>query len=78
MAVKVEISSSLRRWVPDYDPSRGVLLEAEGLNVAQLVERLGLPAEEVRLVMVNRRAAGPDQVLADGDLVGLFPSLTGG
>ncbi len=78
MAVKVEISSSLRRWVPDYDPSRGVLVEAGGLSVAQLLERLGLPAEEVRLVMVNRRAAGPDQVLADGDLVGLFPSLTGG
>ena len=78
MAVKVEISSSLRRWVPDYDPARGLLEDAAGLSVAQLVERVGLPAGEVRLVMVNRRAAGPDQVLADGDLVGLFPSLTGG
>lgn len=78
MAVKVEISSSLRRWVPDYDPARGLLVDAAGLSAAQLVERLGLPAGEVRLVMVNRRAASPDQVLADGDLVGLFPSLTGG
>jgi sulfur carrier protein ThiS len=78
VAVRVELSSGLRRHLPGYDPARGLEVEAAGATAAELVERLGLPAGEVQVIMVNRAAAPPHTVLADGDLVGLFPALGGG
>jgi sulfur carrier protein ThiS len=78
LAVAVELSSGLRRHVPGYDPAAGLKVEAAGRTAAELVESLGLPPGEVQVIMVNRRAARTDAVLADGDLVGLFPALGGG
>jgi len=79
MAVRVEISSSLRRYVVSYDPLQGLLLDdAAGLSAEQLIARVGIPAPEVNLVLVNRKPAAAGQVLADGDLVGIFPVMGGG
>ncbi len=77
MPVRVEVYSSLRRHLGPGAPPV-VLTEAAGLTVAQMAARLGIPVEEVTLAFVNRRAAGIDRVLADGDLVGLFPLMDGG
>ncbi len=78
MGVRVEVSSGLRRFLDSYDPARGLELPARGLTPARLLEQLGIPPEEVALVMVNRRPAPRDQELEDGDLVGVFPPLGGG
>ena len=78
MGVRVEVSSGLRRFLPAYDPARGLELPARGLTPARLLEQLGIPLQEVALVMVNRRPARLDQKLHQGDLVGLFPALGGG
>jgi sulfur carrier protein ThiS len=79
MAVRVEISSSLRRYVPSYDPRQGLVLsDAAGMGANRLIARLGIPAQEVNLVLVNRKPVAADHVLADGDLVGLFPVIGGG
>ncbi len=77
MPVTVELSSSLRRFVDGYRPDRPPALPA-GLTVGQAIAALGVPPDEVELAMVNRRSAGQERVLADGDLLGLFPSLGGG
>lgn len=77
--VRVELSSALRRYLPDYDPERGVILDlpAES-DVAGLIRALGIPPKEITVIMVNRQAVPADHPLADGDLVGLFPALGGG
>lgn len=49
-----------------------------GETVATLIGRLGIPAEEVRIVFVNGANADLDQPLADGDRVGIFPPVGGG
>jgi len=51
---------------------------AEGLRVDQLIQDLGIDENMVKLVFVNGRKALADQLLADGDRVGLFPPVGGG
>lgn len=79
MPLDVRLSASLRRLAPGYDPLRG--LEAAwrpGLTVAGLLAGLGIAPQEVKIIMVNGRAAAPDDPLAEGDRVGLFPAVGGG
>lgn len=79
MRVTVELSSALRRYVPEYDPEHGVSLDLPaGSNAAGLIEALSIPPKEITVIMVDRKAVKPEHPLADGDLVGLFPALGGG
>lgn len=79
MAILLKLSTTLRDLVPGYDPMTGLELAWEpGLTSATIMTRLGIPIEDVRVVMRNGHAAEPEQPLADGDRVGLFPPLGGG
>jgi molybdopterin synthase sulfur carrier subunit len=49
-----------------------------GATVERLVQVLGLPPEEVRLVYINGRSQTEEYVLADGDQIGIFPPVGGG
>ncbi len=79
MSILVKLSASLRARVPGYDPLAGLETPHQpGLRVAGLLERLGLPPGEVKIIMINGAQAGLDSLVSDGDRVGLFPVLGGG
>jgi sulfur-carrier protein len=79
MAIDLMLSSALRPYVPDYDPLKGMQIEAKpDLTVLALMESLGIPAKEVKIVMLNGRSAPKDSPLNDGDRLGLFPAVGGG
>ncbi len=50
----------------------------ENTQVNRLVDILGIPADEVKLYIVNGRSVEKDYVLKKGDRVSLFPPLAGG
>ena len=79
MSVLVKLSTSLRRHVPGYQPIPGLELEdVAGISLGELINRLGLPAKEIRVTMINGRHAAWDKVIKDGDRVGIFPAVGGG
>jgi len=49
-----------------------------GETVLDLLSRLSIPAEEVKIVFVNGLSAELDKTLSDGDRVGVFPPVGGG
>jgi molybdopterin synthase sulfur carrier subunit len=49
-----------------------------GSTLADLVDYLGLPREQVKVTFVNGRAQGLDHPLEPGDEVGIFPPIGGG
>lgn len=49
-----------------------------GTTVASIVKELGLPEEDLGIILVNSRHTGLDRILADGDTLALFPLLGGG
>lgn len=49
-----------------------------GETLQELLIRLSIPLEEVKIVFVNGIAADLDRPLSDGDRVGVFPPVGGG
>ncbi len=79
MAVRVELGSYLRKYVTGYDAEKCLELRLDGEKTAgQIIDELGIPRSEAAVIMVNRKAAQSDQLLKDGDLLGLFPVALGG
>ncbi len=77
MRVEVRLFSVLRRYAPggaeafDLEPGPGATL-------GQVLARLDLPEGVERVVLLNGRRADPSTPLTDGDVVTVFPPVTGG
>ena len=79
MAVRVELTPLLRKYVPGYDPDKGLTIEeGEGKAVRKIIEELGIPTDKVFRVLVNHLPSQPRYLLKDGDLVTLSMVLGGG
>ncbi len=74
MQIEVRLFAGLRKYAED--KSR-IELE-DGADVRDFMERIGVPADEVAIILVNGRHAGQDRLLQDGEAVFLFPPLAGG
>lgn len=78
MSVHVKLSSSLRRYMPDYRPSMGIYADGAGLTGAGLALSLGIPLREIRFVMVNGHLKPMQTLLETGDKIAYFPAIGGG
>lgn len=77
--VHVRLFATLRRHYPHLGIGDAMAVELpEGATVGELIARLDLPAEQVKVVFVNGIARETDHPLADGDEVGIFPPVGGG
>ncbi len=79
MPLQIFLNATLRQYVPGYDPYQGLSLEVPaGTAVARVMEQLGLPAQEVTLIMVDGRRQEADFQLQGNERLGLFPPIGGG
>lgn len=79
MLIKIFLSSSLRKYVPHYDPLTGVKRIVEHpMSVKDLCRELKIPAETVKIAMINGKRVGMDHHVGEGDRVALFPPVGGG
>ena len=79
MRVRVKLFASLCRYASG--AVSGIPFEmqvSEGATLADLVDCLKLPREEVKVFFVNGRARSIDWPLEAGDDVGIFPLVAGG
>jgi sulfur-carrier protein len=74
MPVKVKLFASLRIGRFDMEDR----LYNPGLTCKEVVEKIGIPENEVRLIFINGRHASLGDQLADGDTLALFPPIGGG
>ena len=49
----------------------------DGATIANLMERVEIPAENVKLIFCNGKTVDADTVLKDGDQVALAPAVYG-
>ena len=79
MALQIFLNATLRQYVTVYNPYQGISLEvAPGTPVSRVIAQLGLPAQEVTLIMVDGRRREADSPLQGNERLGLFPPIGGG
>ncbi len=74
MQIEVRLFASLRKYADD----KSRIEMEDGTDVSAFMERIGVPPDEVAIILVNGRHAVQDQVLQDGQAVSLFPPIAGG
>lgn len=50
----------------------------DGATVRDVIDELGIPVDDVRIIFINGRGSELDAELKDGDRLGLFPPVGGG
>ncbi len=74
--VKLRLYATLRVHAGG-TPSMDVDIEP-GQTVRQVLQRLGVPPEQARIIFVDHRAGSLSQPLQGGEHVGVFPAIGGG
>ncbi len=80
MLVHVKLYASLRRYRPEIALGQSFLctLPDETTVGHLIVDALGLPSQEVAIMLVNGVYSDREQLLQDGDQVALWPPIAGG
>lgn len=75
MPIELKCYATLAPLTP---PNAAAFPITPGETVLELLTRLSIPQEEIKIVFVNGVAAELDKPLADGDRLGVFPPVGGG
>ena len=80
MQIEVRLFANLRRHLPPgNNGSKGTLDVAEGTQLQQVIEQLGIPPQLAQLVMVDGvHEPNRARVLHDGCVISIFPPVAGG
>jgi len=77
--VEVRLFATLERFLPPGSRDGIAVLDVpEGSSAADVARRLGIPAGFDRVLLVNGREAEPERTLVPGDVLALYPPLSGG
>jgi sulfur-carrier protein len=74
MTITVKLFASLR----DNRFKISAREQSDGTDCRKIMRDLGIPEEEVGIVLINGRHFSLDQVLNDGDTLAVFPLVGGG
>jgi molybdopterin converting factor small subunit len=77
MPIHVHLFAYVARYSPTGREKFDLNLGAEA-TVGQLIEKLQIPSDLERRVLVNGRQAGPSASLSEGDDVFIYPPAAGG
>ena len=80
MEIEVRVFAYFVDYLPHADRREKVTrirIRADS-RIIDVIEKLGIPCEEVSLVMCNDEQSRFQKVLKNGDIVGIFPPIAGG
>ncbi len=78
MQVQVKVFATLRRYVTVAAGDALNIELPEGATIADLINVLKLPSDQVKVVFVNGRAREDNWQVKPGDEIGIFPPVGGG
>ena len=75
ITINLKLFALLQRFQPENWQAYSV---EEGTTISNVICQLGIPEGESKFAFVNNKKAEFDYVLQNGDVLGLFPYVTGG
>lgn len=83
MQIRVKLFATFRQYLPEQAGSEGILLEiGENATPLQVLQRLGVPADAIHLVLINGEYIEPQRreeaIFQDQDVLAVWPAVAGG
>lgn len=79
MKVEINLYAFLARLMPVTPDGKPYRMDVEeGMTVRDLLRSLQVPEEDVKILFLNGIHASGDEILKDGDRIGVFPPVAGG
>jgi molybdopterin converting factor small subunit len=79
MRVEVRVFATLRHYLPELGVGEPKILDIpEGTTLAELCDQLGVPMEEVKIIMRNGLQSAQEETIAEGDRIAYIPAVGGG
>jgi len=80
MKIEINLFASLARYMRDKTGSQAsrVLEVGEGTTIIDVLLRMEVPLDKVKILFLNGIHATGDEILKEGDRVGVFPPVAGG
>jgi len=78
--VELKLCASLARYAPEAPGKEGTICMevSEGKTIGEMLEGLNVPLKSVKIVFLNGIHSDMNQILREGDRVGVFPPVAGG
>ncbi|MGQ9509520.1 MAG: MoaD/ThiS family protein [Thermodesulfobacteriota bacterium] len=79
MEVEVKLFATLRDYLPKGSGKFSCKMEIDGhTRIKDLINRLKIPKDIPKIILVNGIHGKEDQIVKDGDVVSIFPPVAGG
>jgi len=79
MKVEVHLYASFTKYLPEDAEGQKIWMNmAEGATTKQVLSKLGVPLDHVKMIFLNNVKVDEDTVLKNGDRMGAFPPVAGG
>lgn len=78
MEIEVKLVGRLKKYGQDKLNEENIIELEDNSNINDLIEKLEIPPEQNKVVLVNGRDVKKDYELSDGDRVSIYNLLAGG
>ena len=78
MKIELRLFASLSVYMPETISAESIVDVKEGIRIQELLEQFNVPLDSVKIIFVNGVHAERDEILKEGDRVGIFPPVAGG
>ena len=79
LKILVKLFGDFRYLLPSESEASSTWVDLnEGAEIAEILKYFGISGEQPMMIILNHRAARWNQTLNDGDIVAIFPPLSGG
>jgi len=75
ISINLRLFATLTQYLPE---SHETFQVDRGTDIDTLIQILGIPKDETKLIFVNGKKQEPAYMLEPGDRVGIFPPVGGG
>ena len=78
MKIEFRLYASLSAYMPETNSTDATIDIEEGTRIKELLDKFNVPADSVKIIFLNGVHAKGNEILQDGDRLGVFPPIAGG
>ena len=79
MDIEVRLFATLAQYLPEgSDGRRAKFSAADGATAGQILDQLGVPRGDAKLIFVDSVHGDPETALQSGSVLSVFPPIAGG